>query len=64
MCRRLSGAVVAVAEREVELAMRCDGRLEGGIRAGGVNSWVVPYMMRAKLRFDMAFSGRAERDCI
>ncbi len=36
----------------------CDGKLEACIEAIERGSWPVPYMMRAKLRLDMAFSCR------
>ena len=38
---------------------RCDVEFETGIRAGEGFSGLEPYMMRAKLRLDIAFSGRA-----
>ena len=45
------------SEDEVPDALeRCDGRLETGISAEEGLSCVAPYMMRAKLRFDICTS--------
>jgi len=44
---------------DCEEPARCDRELEIGIGAGEGLSWVAPYMMRAKLRLDITFSGRA-----
>ena len=50
---------VARKRLDGEESGKCDGAFETGNKAGAGCSWVAPYMMRAKLRFDMAFSGRA-----
>ena len=51
----------ASARLDCEESRKCDGTFETGIRAGEGPSGVAPYMMRAKLRFDIAFSGRGGR---
>jgi len=39
----------------------CEGKLETCIEVLECDSWLVPYMMRAKLRLDMSFSCRTLR---
>jgi hypothetical protein len=36
----------------------CDGKLDTGIETEEWGSWFAPYMIRAKLRWDMGFSCR------
>ena len=63
MRRKLSTVLPAEARMEsrepsIGAFKNCDGRLDvDEIAAEGI-SWLEPYMMRAKLRLDIAFSRR------
>ena len=57
----LCGSLADVPDVPVAFWVRADGKLVAAPYSGEFASWLVPYIIRAKLRFDIMPSGRELR---